>query len=215
MAISIKHKFHSNKSDGTDITKVQASNWNDEHDITLAADRLLGRDSSGAGAVQEITCTAAGRALMDDAAASNQRTTLGLGTAAVKDTGTSGNTVPLLDGENTWSGKQVFGKPPRTTPVSLADGVAVDASQYAFWKVNVSSPTGNIFEIANPTNGITDQEYFLYVSYTTTHQIQFGNLFKGVSTFTPSNTAGKIDVFSFLFNGTNYICIGHRLDVGA
>lgn len=32
-----------------------------------------------------------------------------LGTSALKNTGTSGNTVPLLDGANTWSAKQIFG----------------------------------------------------------------------------------------------------------
>ena len=43
-----------------------------------ATDKLLGRSSSGAGDVEEITCTAAGRALIDDANATTQRTTLGL-----------------------------------------------------------------------------------------------------------------------------------------
>lgn len=43
-----------------------------------ATDKLLGRSTSGAGDVEEITCTAAGRALLDDADASAQRTTLGL-----------------------------------------------------------------------------------------------------------------------------------------
>jgi len=33
---------------------------------------------------------------------------VGLGTAAVKNTGTSGNNVPLMDGANTWSGQQTF-----------------------------------------------------------------------------------------------------------
>jgi len=47
-----------------------------------ATDRLLGRSTAGAGVVEEITCTAAGRALIDDADAAAQRTTLGLGTAA-------------------------------------------------------------------------------------------------------------------------------------
>ena len=47
--------------------------------------------------------TTAGKALLDDAAASNQRTTLGLGTAATQNTGTSGATVPLLSTANTWS----------------------------------------------------------------------------------------------------------------
>lgn len=43
-----------------------------------ATDKILGRSSVGAGDVEEITCTAAGRALLDDADASAQRTTLGL-----------------------------------------------------------------------------------------------------------------------------------------
>lgn len=49
----------------------------------VSADVLLGNDSTGT-AVQEITCTAAGRALLDDADASAQRTTLGLGTIATQ-----------------------------------------------------------------------------------------------------------------------------------
>lgn len=68
-------------------------------DVT-ATDRLLGRSTAGAGVIEEIVCTAAGRALLDDAAASNQRTTLGLGTAATQNTGTSGANVPLLNGTN-------------------------------------------------------------------------------------------------------------------
>jgi hypothetical protein len=49
-----------------------------------ATDKLIGRSSSGAGAAEEIACTAAGRALLDDASAADQRSTLGLGTAATQ-----------------------------------------------------------------------------------------------------------------------------------
>lgn len=43
-----------------------------------ATDKLLGRSSSGSGDVEEIACTAAGRAILDDADATAQRATLGL-----------------------------------------------------------------------------------------------------------------------------------------
>lgn len=70
-------------------------------------DVLLGR-TTGAGSIEEIPCTSAGRDLLDDADAEAQRTTLGLGTAAVKDIGTSGSNVPLLNGANAWSAAQTF-----------------------------------------------------------------------------------------------------------
>lgn len=41
------------------------------------ADKLLGRSTAGAGDAEEIPCTAAGRAILDDADAAAQRTTLG------------------------------------------------------------------------------------------------------------------------------------------
>lgn len=54
MTISVIHTFVSAKADGSDTTLVQPSDWNDQHTISLAAGKILGRDTSGAGAVQEL-----------------------------------------------------------------------------------------------------------------------------------------------------------------
>lgn len=73
----------------------------DDNAVTLAkmaqvaTNTLLGRATAGTGDVEAITCTSAGRALLDDADATAQRATLGL------TLGTSGATVPLLNGANT------------------------------------------------------------------------------------------------------------------
>jgi len=52
--------------------------------------------------------SAYGLTLIDDADAATARTTLGLGTAATQNTGTSGATIPLLNGTNAWSGAQTW-----------------------------------------------------------------------------------------------------------
>lgn len=79
MTVSLKHQFVSNVADSPDATLVQPSNWNAEHTLTANANSLLGAVT--AGNVVEVTCTSAGRDLLDDADAASQRTTLGLGTA--------------------------------------------------------------------------------------------------------------------------------------
>jgi hypothetical protein len=75
--------------------------------LTTLADRSIYTTASDTYAV--YTLTAAGRAILDDADASAQRTTLGLGTAATVNTGTSGATIPLLNGVNTFGAAQTFG----------------------------------------------------------------------------------------------------------
>jgi hypothetical protein len=67
-----------------------------------ATDKLLGRSTAGAGDVEEIACTSAGRALLDDADNTAQRTTLGLGSLAtlssINDGNWSGTDLAVVNG---------------------------------------------------------------------------------------------------------------------
>jgi hypothetical protein len=64
--------------------------------LSSAADKGIQFTGSGTAATYDLT--AAGKALLDDADATAQRSTLGLGTAAVANTGTSAGNVVVLDG---------------------------------------------------------------------------------------------------------------------
>ena len=95
--------------------------------------------------------TAAGTALLDDADAAAQRVTLGLGTAATKNTGTSGTTVPLLDGANTYSATQTFSVPP-IVPTYTVAGVP-SAATYARGLIYVSDESGGaVLAFSDGTN---------------------------------------------------------------
>ena len=96
--MAIRHPFESPVADAGDPEEVGPNEWNDDHAIdpetityellqnVSATDRALGRVSPGPGTVEEFTVTAAGRALLDDPTAADQRATLGLGTAATQST---------------------------------------------------------------------------------------------------------------------------------
>jgi len=108
--------------------------------LTGAADRIA--YFTGAGAMAITTFTSAGRALVDDADATAQRGTLGLGTAAVLNVGTSANNVVQLDGT---------GKLP-----------AVDGSQLT----GLASSGQQVRTVSGPTDAITAADDGKAIYYT-------------------------------------------------
>ena len=96
-----------------------------------ATDRLLGRSSVNAGIIEEIICTPAGRALLDDLSAAAQRTTLGLGTIATLNA--DGSTLTNL----TVTSGTITG----ITDITVADG-GTGASNAASARVNLGVAIG-------------------------------------------------------------------------
>jgi hypothetical protein len=93
--------------------------------VTVGADKLI--YATGADAFTTTTFTAAGRALVDDADASAQRTTLGLGTLATQDGTFSGTS----SGTNTGDQTSVTGNAGTATALQTArniNGVAFDGT---------------------------------------------------------------------------------------
>ncbi len=169
-----------------------------------ATDKLLGRSSAGAGVVEEISLTAAGRALLDDADAAAQRTTLGLGTIATQDA----STVAITGG--TITGGTITG----ITDLAVADG-GTGASDAGTARTNLGVAIGTDVQAYDAglqsISGLTtsaDQTVYTTASdtYATTSLTSFGrNLIDDTDAATARTTLGlgTLATQSGTFSGTH------------
>lgn len=176
-------------------------------------DRILGRATAGAGDVEEITCTAAGRALIDDADAAAQRTTLGLGTVATQAASSVAISGGAIDGvaigattastgrfTNVLATGQMYGG-----TQTLTDGATVNwnTDSGAFATLTLA---GNR-TMAAPTNLKNGSTYVLIVNQDATgsRTLTWNSVFKWPAATAPtlSTTANAKDILTFVSDGTN------------
>lgn len=134
--------------------------------LVTSADQLP--YATGAGTWALTSLSTFGRSLIDDADAAAARATLGLGTAAVVATGTSGATIPLLNAANAWSGVQT---------IALANAVPLAVSR---------TGSANNASISYTTTGGT---IFAGTADGTDWAIGISNNLFGASTFFKINVA--------------------------
>lgn len=106
-----------------------------------ATNKVLGRSSTGSGNIEEISCSPAGRDLIAGTDAAAQRTTLGLGSLAVKSTVANADLAGSIGldkletlGANVFVGRAAAGGTPQTIPNSALGRSLVQAADNATFR---------------------------------------------------------------------------------
>lgn len=128
-------------------------------------------------------------------------TLLGLGTAALVNTGVTGAVAPLLNGNNAWSAGQSI------TPTALTDGATITPN-FANGNIFTVTLAGNR-TLANPTGAIAGKCGMIFVTQdgTGSRTLAYGTSYKfsGGSVPTLSTAAGAVDALSFCTQTTTFI----------
>lgn len=179
--------------------------------LTAPADSVLGATTTGT--VTTLTCTAAGRAILDDADASAQRTTLGLGSMATQASSAVAITGGTVAGLTTLTvANAATANTSRTSinrgTVALSDGanIATDCSLGNVFTVTL----GGNRTLTNPTNQAAGASYAWIITQdgAGSRTLAYGTAFKFPSGTDPvaSTGAGDVDIITGISDGTSVYC---------
>jgi hypothetical protein len=165
-------------------------------------DRLLGRSTAGSGDVEEIICTAAGRAILDDADAAAQCTTLGaMGRSAVTDL--EMNNYKIHEIKTATFNSQIIA--PTTGSPATSGTINIDWTAAQNYKQN--EPTGAITYTFTAPPGPCHLQLLIDSDGNSTAQaITWPTLTWIGATWAGVNN--KKAIINFWYDGTNYFAMG-------
>jgi len=180
MTVSLKHTFQSAKLDSADTTIVQPSNWNEEHQLTLATNKVLGRATAGTGAAEEINIGTAlsvsgGTLAVTNVPVANGGTGATTLTGVVKGNGTSPMTAGAVDLTTEVSGTLPVANGGTGAATLTANNVLIGNGTSAVTSVapgtsgNLLTSNGTAWTSAAPTTGPVLEFTRPFVTQTTTN----------------------------------------------
>jgi hypothetical protein len=132
------------------------------------------------------------------------------GTAANQNTGTSGANVPLLNGNNVWSGTARFQKQTYGDEVALTVAAGASTPDFALSN-NFTASVGVNYTMNNPANVQPGQSGVFVITQTVgALTMTWGGSYKspgGIATVSLSGVNGAIDHFAYYAHSSSFIVI--------
>jgi hypothetical protein len=143
-----------------------------------ATDRLIGRSSAGAGDPEEIVCTAAGRALIDDADAAAQRATLSAAASGANSDITSLAALASINGGQLAGFRNLLINPYGHFNQRVASSIGDDTYGHDRWYALTQTASITVSTVTNAENG-TPRMWRLTQSQASAQRMGYAQIIEG------------------------------------